>query len=278
MGFTRCSILEQLLEPKLRLELQAALQVIRRGFDVVVYSRDFEVREIFKDMVTKDPAASGFLFGESFFFFEELDRNEVRTKPYFLVSDEPLPSGSGFMAVDLPGVEALLPSLSNIVITVLKYFHQEELLDVFDGKRMGRVREVLMRKGISLAIDAIVRQAFHLGVEGDEMAAERAIDEILTPTIGEERRIDIPCEAPAELATRLFRALVVRDGAPHVFIKAALSWYVVNGMGRGLSDASKLLKISRTTLQEHLRLARIQGVDRFFATAIEPTPSFESLR
>lgn len=276
MGFTRSSILLQLLQPKLALEIDGALSVVRQGFDVVVRVRDSDVREVFKELMRGSVATGEFNLGESFFCFEESERFGRREKPFLLISDETLPEGSGFVSLELPGVEALLPSLSAIVITVLKYFNQEELIDVFDGKHKSFIREILLRKGISAAVDAVVRISFHVGIEGDCNAGERITDEILTLSAGSGARIDVPCESLADLATRFFRVMLSKEGNPHVFMKSALSWFVVNAMGHSISEASRVLNISRTTLQDHLRVARIQGVDRFFSTAIEPTLLQES--
>jgi hypothetical protein len=276
MGFTRSSILLQLLQPKLSLEIDGALSVVRQGFDVVVRVRDADVREVFKELMRGVSSTCEFRLGESFFCFEEFERFGGREKPFLLISDEALPEGSGFVSLELPGVEALLPSLAAIVTTVLKYFNQEELMDVFDGKNKNLIREVLVRKGISAAVDAIVRISFHVGIEGDNNAGERIADEILTLSSGNGIRADIPCESLADLASRFFRVMLSKEGNPHVFIKSALSWFVVNGMGHSVSEASRVLNISRSTLQDHLRVARIHGVDRFFSTAIEPTLIQES--
>jgi len=182
------------------------------------------------------------------------------------------PPRAGYAAIpfELPPLEELLPSPSAMVSQILSSTQLERYMDAFDGRKMALLKRVLDQSGPEVFFDAIVHVAYLAGYRGDDDAAlaelERRVSE---PPNKFGRAKSAEQKGPgAALADRielgaLFDKLIERPD-PHDLLKAALAHYVFHGRKVTQSEASGILKVSRSTLQAHLQLAERLNVAEFF--------------
>ncbi len=283
MSVVRFGLLQEIMAPKIMPEIDAILDDVRSNFDVAVLLHNDESRDVFKTLITEraQTPSSEFVLATSVAEVKELARRSQR-KCIVYVSEESLPAGAGFMVRQMPPMPTFLPSLSLIVSYALREFRQESFIDVFDGKRMVHLKEVLRFAGLSATLDAIVKVAYFAGFEGNDSLADKTLREIvflakqnylgvkkermllnrneeLFPGVGQVNRA-----SPAIHAQNFFQQLLGSEQSPHAFAKLALSFYTVHGLGHSITKASRLLAVSRTTLHEHLRLAHACGMEKYF--------------
>lgn len=231
------------------------LSSCRHGFDVAVQGASREVLWVFENRLRSA------LRGGDSIQIQHLNvpplgsRESSRTqgeRTVLLTFGGP-PIGLGFIPAELPSLEKCLPPFHKTIGMILEHWHQEMHEDLFDGPCVVRLKAVLDQAGLLALIDAVVRYAFFVGIHGDEASALRSLEVLQEPSVsplfGETDEL-----FPETNAEAFFRSALNQD-KPHVFAKAALSCWVVHGLGCSVAEASRRLKVSRTTVQQHLRLA-----------------------
>jgi hypothetical protein len=271
MSSVRVDLVRKLLLPRVLVEYETIHGLLHRNFDVVVRSHSDEAGELFESVVGErvQKVRAGFLLAHSLAQVRELDA-EGRTKAILCMSQEPLPVGSGLVERYVSQSASYLPSFSQVVMQILEHFRISEYADIFDGRKMRQLKEILGIYGIGMLIDVVVQVAYHGGVEADDFAATRVLlERLANPPVEKKlnRSREVAGDDPAIHARRFFRHLISHHQDPHDFAKVALSYYAVHGLGHNVSSAGRILNISRTTIHDHLSQAERAGVDKYFGFA-----------
>lgn len=264
MPVFRQKLLFTLIQRKTEIELDHVFQLMSQGFDVAIKSDTPEVlvgaRFWLEQTLEKR--------GQPFHLLDTLADIErilnehtgeaVVNCPFVLLTSEDPPVGTGFVVYCLPDLPNLMPPTVHVVAQVLNFFQMETYLDVFDAPKMTYLKAIASELGIAALIDTVVQTAYIAGFLGDD---EKAVEYLSQVDLRADRHSGQFGEDPiVASAGRLFRHALKQGHQPHCFLKAALSYYVVSNQGHSMTQASRVLNISRTTLQEHLRLAEKLGV------------------
>jgi hypothetical protein len=265
MGAFRSDLLHHLLAPRMTVEFDSICRLLRKNFDIVVRLSDDEGREVFSRIARERACDPMFPF-EVVSSFDDAFRHIVgdNRKSVLCLSQEPLPKGSGFVERHVLPAGSFLPPLSTVVMEILKHLRLDVHMDVFDGRRMRHMKDVLREFGLSGLVDAVVQVVYLAGVEANDAAAECYLASVLPKVEPPQKTVQQPaCLAQSAHAQKFFHDLLSGDKDPHSFFKASLSYYVVHGMGHSVLSASRLLKISRNTVADHLALAEQSGVEQY---------------
>lgn len=264
---------QNLLQPGLSPDLEHILNMAGHGFDVQVFSKDPLIGAVSLRILEERLAIlQGTGIARS---RDDLDAQskldmeaQGRLRNYIVVSNETFPRGYGLIGYCLSRPEITQAQVARMTGKVLRHFRLETFEESFDAERVALLREVLRRAGLEVFVDAVVRIAFDSGFQGKIDLSVDALEAVLSqvPQQDEPKRLE------ENAAVNAFFDRIMRESdEPHSFMKAALSFYVVRGQGVSISKASRHLNLSRTTLQEHLRLAERYGVARLFT--VEGTQS-----
>jgi hypothetical protein len=263
-------LIQRLIGPRLEAEVNSICTILR-SFDLWVQCPSPEVQEVLLKYLVQEQELSPFAFSLAQTWNEVVTltakSNELRLQngsTYMVyVGNEPLPQGSGFGVYKVGNMDELLPSMPSTILTILKHFHHEMYMDVFDAENVGLLREALRVRGLAVTIDAVNQIALKAGFLGHESEAKRYLHALANPSFSLDNPKDGVGSAlpPAE---SVFLSVLAQTQQPHSFLKAALSYYTVKTHGNSMSRASRRLNISRTTLQEHLKLAEQMEVHRIF--------------
>ncbi|MBX9704190.1 MAG: hypothetical protein K2X39_08565 [Silvanigrellaceae bacterium] len=152
----------------------------------------------------------------------------------------------------------------NLIQLGYEYFKLDIYLDVFDSLKLLRLKQVARLQGIGALIDAVVQTAYLAGYQGNNDKAQSYLDKALL-----HQDLNKNLGFPLEKCAEIFLSHVLSMGnSAHTFLKSCLSYYAVSKKGHNMSHASRLLSISRTTLNEHLRIANQLGVCEFLEGSI----------
>lgn len=176
------------------------------------------------------------------------------------------PKGTGAILFELPALENLLPSPATMVSTLLANTGLERFVDAFDGARMTSLKKVLERYGLDVFFDCVVQTAYLGGYKGDVEAADRRLEQLLKPPNESEGSPQKSKMLPVQHGLS-FEGLIeqlLRHPEPHDVLKAALAHYAFHRKNVSQAEASRLLKISRSTLQAHLQMAERLKVHEYF--------------
>ncbi|NBO37163.1 hypothetical protein EBU99_01125 [bacterium] len=172
----------------------------------------------------------------------------------------------GSIVFELPTIEALLPSPASMVTLLLEGAGLGRFIDAFDGRKMAQLRKILELNGVEQFFDAVIQVAYLAGFKGDDAEAHRLLERVII----EERRtneddssvISGDCTLNHTLV-RLFETLI-NFPDPHDVMKATLAHYVFHRRNVSQAEASRILKVSRSTLQAHLQMAERLNVAGIF--------------
>lgn len=193
---------------------------------------------------------------------EVTDQLGSLTKPVLYLCVGQIPSGLISVRFSLPSMKSLLPSVSTIVTSVLESMCLERYIDSFDGRTMSSLRRIFERRGITLLLDAIIQVVYLAGVQGDETGSMRYL-ELVMGEADESGLEPITESRPSTLESLLDAIMATHD--PYDTLKATLAHHAFVGRRCSQAEASRSLKVSRSTLQSHLNLAERLNVAKLFA-------------
>jgi hypothetical protein len=187
------------------------------------------------------------------------------------------PRGFAAVTFPLPPLASLLPSAAAMVTQILEATRLDKYIEAFDGKILAQLRKILESSGPDVFLDAVIQTAYLAGFRGDEKTAgdnlEKLVQSKSRPFQGYLQTPSTPASMTRHGAswdnlqensvTTLFEQLLQQPD-PHDVFKAALAHYVIYGRNVTQTEASRILKVSRSTLQAHLRLAEQLNVTNFF--------------
>lgn len=254
MTAIRPKLLERLIGKKLYAQLDQFLALAEQGFDVAVQLPSQDIHEVFLGMCERELRARQLPYSvastwEAAAKEKQRQDAELEHTPLLYVSLELPPPGSGFIAFNLTSVESLLPSISATVSRILEHAGLAMYLDVFDARKMSRIKSISSAHGLGALIDVVVQTAYLGGFSANEQAVEQYLDSY-------SGKHDKGPQTGGRMSfTALINDLLKSTQSPHCYLKAALSYYVVRSQGNSMTRASRILNISRTTLQQHLLLA-----------------------
>ena len=263
MKAIRPKLLESLIGKKLYAYLERALELAERNFDVALQFTAPDVQDVLLAMCEAELRARHLPFAVATSWdsaHEEKRRQdeEVEHASLIYLGSEIPPVGSGFISIAVPSVETLLPSTNATVSRILEHAGLETYLDVFDAKKMAKIKNIASTHGLGMLIDAVLQTAYLSGFSGNEQGAEEYLNCFSSKTYGLQRT-----KGNVSFVT-LIEDVVRSSQSPHCYLKAALSYYIVRSQGNSMTNASKVLNISRTTLQQHLRLAEKFKIHELF--------------
>jgi len=275
-----------ILKRRLDVEAQRWIGALDSGFDVAVVSPDRVLLEVVQDylqasikrfattrvpivddqkhMESAEPSGPGSVAPAV-----QQSRGAV-SRPQLSLHLRTPRAGYAAIPFELPLLEDLLPSPSAMVSQILSSTQLDRYIDVFDGPKMSLLKKVLEQSGPEVFFDAIVQVAYLSGYRGDDDAALASLEQRVSQPpkkFGRARSMEVKGLGTA-LPDRvdlgaLFDKLIERPD-PHDLLKAALAHYVFHGRKVTQSEASRILKVSRSTLQAHLQLAEQLNVAEFF--------------
>lgn len=268
MSSTRSKLISILVKKKLYEEIDQIILTSKQGFDVHVKTDFPEVEKILIELLSLEIKSHSYntrLIQDPKYLNIEVEDSggnfELVFSQTIYVNSNPLKSGSGFVTFNVRSPDYLLSSVSSAIESILKYFGLSIFLDVFDANKLSRLKIVARNFGLGSLIDAVVQTAYLSGFQGDSEQAQKYLDNIQFNYDYKSNLNEISIEKCAE---KFFSYAVIRGDDAHLFVKSCLSYYAVKFQGFSITKASQILQISRTTLQEHLKLADRLGVSNFF--------------
>lgn len=273
----RNAFLSHIVKRRLDLELQRWTAALNQRFDVAILCPSAELQELVTSFLERNTPLLGrvqqirihHLAAEDSGEYESLktpppDEGGPQLPTIYVCHGASL-RGCGAIAFELPGLESLLPSAANMVITLLESAGLERFIDAFDGRKMSQLKKILDSNGVEDFFDAVVQVAYFVGFRGDEKGADAYLEGIQSKQWDAPGQPSTGLNQPLSLE-KLFEQLVDLPD-PHDTLKAALAHYVFNRRRVSQAEASRILKVSRSTLQSHLQLAEHLKVARYFGPA-----------
>lgn len=284
MSYSVSRFLYSVLKRRLDMESQRWFAALESGFDVVVVA---EERLLFA-IIPQYLSQSSIRQSKSKFRFQNFstpdaathdnisfDQNLNRAKfedvlpRISLHSCEP-PPGHAAIVFRVPSLMSLLPTPSTMVLQILESSKLERYVEAFDGQKMVTLRRMLEKAGPECFFDGVIQIAYLAGYRGDDAAAfealraieARALDELAMGPKKGDRLPSAPLKRADALGAVFEKFIQLPD--PHDVLKAALAHYVLQSRKITQAEASRLLKVSRSTLQAHLQLAERLNVAAFF--------------
>jgi DNA-binding protein Fis len=273
--------LSLVLRRRLDAEAQRWFTAIESGFDVVVITSEPILQDAVKEYLENTPKfaantnlkvmALGCVVHPKLSGLSEPQTRRAesqRQRTLTLCSGKP-PAGTAAVPFRLPDLQELLPSPSAMTGQFLECTGLERFMEVFDGQKMALLRKLLEMRGPEHFFDAIVQVAYLSGYRGDDESA----NDYLTHRMAEAEEVvresnkRFPSGSGGDLnpvdVCSIFDRFIELD-EPHDVLKAALAHYVFNKRNVTQTEASKILKVSRSTLQAHLQLAERLNVAELF--------------
>lgn len=182
-------------------------------------------------------------------------------RPVLYLCAGQVPSGLIAVRFSLPPLKSLLPSVGSMVTKVLESMSLDKYIDCFDGKTMSSLRRILEHKGVTQLLDSIIQVAYLAGVQGDETSSMRYLELVMDKSdmAGLE---EVAEKRPSSLESLLDAFMATHD--PYDTLKATLAHHAFVGKRVSQAEASRSLKVSRSTLQSHLSLAERLNVAKLF--------------
>jgi len=252
-------------------------EALKMNFNVVVCCETDELAEIVRAAVdqlmtvgafkylaackqhTSDGWVTGLRGGSRSSAVEERGSAE---KPVLFVCSAIVPVGLVAVRFDLPSMRSLLPGMGTIVMQVLEQMSLERYIDCFDGKTMSALKKVLDLRGVTPLLDAVIQVAYLAGVLGDEGQSQQYLDGLTSQAAMNAGQTQAPTANP-QLDQILDTFMATHD--PYDTLKAALAHHAFVRKKVSQAEASRNLKVSRSTLQSHLSMAERLNVARFFS-------------
>lgn len=273
----RNAFLSHIVKRRLELELQRWIAALNQRFDVAIVCPSADLQELVTSFLEQNTPHLGRIqqvgpyhlasdaFDEHGFAKTSAPAEGGPQRPTIYVCHGANLRGCGAIAFELPTLQSLLPSAANMVITLLESSGLERFIDAFDGRKMSQLKKILDANGVEDFFDAVVQVAYFVGFRGDEKRADVYLEGVQSKQWKDLAQFSSGINQPLSL-DKLFEQLVDLPD-PHDTLKAALAHYVFNRRHVSQAEASRILKVSRSTLQSHLQLAEQLKVARYFGPA-----------
>ena len=158
-----------------------------------------------------------------------------------------------------PSESALMGSVARAVMVSLEHFNALHFVDGFDGPVVSALRQIAKSQGVVQFVEAVSAHIEHCKEPGDQpQDAVAWMRDGFSPLGRKGASVGDPIAgALADQSVTLvgFLDRVRQSPDPHTYIKALLSYVSYIKSNKNASKASRELKISRTTLHDHLRVA-----------------------
>ena len=267
--------LAELLEPTLARHAAVWSEAIAMGFNVAVRCESDELGHIvFKssgkiEILPKStsvnwlPASAARELEMGVHRSEQVSdsRRGPGPTPSLFICSNLVPNGLVAVRFDLPPLRALLPGVGTIVTQALAHLKLDRYTDCFDGKTMSALKKILEAKGVVPLLDAVLQVAYLGGVMGEEAQSQAYLDTMTSS----EALSELPQDSRTQLDldSLLDRFMATHD--PYDTLKAALAHHAFVRKKVSQAEASRNLRVSRSTLQSHLNMAERLNVARFFS-------------
>ena len=267
MHKSKVKLIKELVKKRVEEEVNHILNIIKSGFDVHVKVESRDIQEIIQERLESEQNNQFLCFhivtdplqlDEK---YETIISKQSTIIPTVLIHPDTIKYGLGFIIYKVSSPELLISSPASAIEKILEHFALDIYIDVFDSEIFRKLKLIAKHLGLNCFIDAVVQTAYLGGFKGSYSSATEYLDHILINYDELYSSSDISLEKCAE---NLFAYTLMQGLDAHGFLKAALSFYTVRKKGFTMTKASQLLQISRTTLQEHLKLAEKLGVSNFF--------------
>ena len=263
---SRSKLIASIIKKKLYEDVDQILSISRQGFDVFAQVDFPEVQSLLIHLLEQEQKINSreFRIVENKLDFQINTSNCADEEEHFMptvhVGEQKLDSGYGFVFYHVRSPDQLLGNVAAAVEMILEHFNLEFYIDVFDSKKLSRLKQIARVQGIRSLIDAVVQTAYYGGYKGDSECAQSYLDRAEFLTDADKMEEEIPLE---NCAKKFLSHVVTHGEDAHSFIKSCLSYFVVTKQGHTMTRASQILSISRTTLLEHLKIASQLGVSSF---------------
>lgn len=184
-----------------------------------------------------------------------------RRSPVLYICSRSVPHGLIAVRFDLPSIRSLLPGVGVLVGRTLEHLSLERYTDCFDGKTMSILKRILETHGVIQLLDAIIQVAYLGGVLGDETRSRQYL-ESAAQEISVTGQGGASTNTGLNLETLLDSFMATSD--PYDTLKAVLAHHAFVRKKVTQAEASRNLRVSRSTLQSHLHMAERLNVARFF--------------
>ncbi len=265
MILSRAKLISSIIKKKLYEEIDQILSISRQGFDVFAQVEFPEVKSLLIELLEQELKINS----REFKIIECTKENILKANeriedehflPTVMIGEQRIDSGYGLVHYQVCSPDQLLGNVAVAIEMILEHFKLEFYIDVFDAKKLSRLKHIARAQGVRALIDAVVQTAYYGGYKGDQDVAQAYLDraEFLTDATNFDQDI------PLENCAKKFLSHVISYGQDsHLFLKSCLSYFVVNKQGHTMTRASQILSISRTTLHEHLKIADQLRVSSF---------------
>ena len=262
---SRAKLIASIVKKKLYEEVDQILAISRQGFDVFAQVEFPEVKSLLVQLLEEELKINSREFRlyacpEDQRIEDVLFDEDEHFMPTVMVGEHKIDSGYGFVHYQVRSPDQLLGNVAAAIEMILDHFNLEFYIDVFDAKKLSRLKQIARVQGVRSLIDAVVQTAYYGGYKGDSDCAQSFLDR--AEFLNDASRLEE--EIPLENCAKKFLSHVLTYGEDaHSFVKSCLSYFVVSKQGHTMTRASQILSISRTTLQEHLKIASQLGVSSF---------------
>ena len=267
MSVLRSALLRSIIETKLEVVVCHIERLAQHGFDVSVCSSLPEISECLHTILSQNGSvlarkievASNYEDAKK--ILKNQDTNAFVAPLVFIHS----PSDSlpvGFVRCPLPDLCDLLPSIPQVINCILEYYSLSVYIDIFDREKLISLKNIALECGFTALVDAVIQTCYLAGFSGDEHQAGLFLRNFNEQIQGSVNKSVVH---PHDVSRQFFNYVLDQKTQPHIFLKAALSYFVVQVKGLTSTRASRLLEISRTTLIEHLKLADELEISKLFS-------------
>lgn len=264
--------LVSIIERRLETESQRWLAAVKSGFSVAVICHEKEVLMVIEGFISRRPQLAN-LRNPSTPPGDELpltQRDVARSSTATRLSiycGHPKP-GLGAIGFEIPPLLELLPPASTMVVQILENTQLEKYIDAFDGKKMSLLKKILESSGPERFFDAVVQVAYLAGYRGEDVQAYQTLEKAYNQIENSKKNGHLTKSGNSDhgnpSAMELVFDKIIALPDPHDVLKASLAYYVFHGRNLTQSEASRILKVSRSTLQSHLQLAEHLNVAEYF--------------
>lgn len=270
----RRAILSHLMTHRLEKELQSWKNALSHNFDVAVICQSSELQRLLFDYLTNQDNLSAHIQLMETWYENTIDSSRSIKSPSdgepttsnlrtLYIALNQIPRGCAAVVFELQPLEALLPGPATMITMLLEAAGLDRFIDAFDAQKLSQLKRIIERGGIDDFFDAVIQVAYIVGFRGDDAQAANYLESTIVRITEASVQARNTSERASTSLENLFDQLV-RLPDPHDTLKAALAHYVFHRRRVSQAEASRILKVSRSTLQSHLQLAERLKVAAYF--------------
>lgn len=275
----RRAILGHLLKRRFDLEIQSWRNALKQNFDIMILCPSSELQGLVADYLTSqsnllariqlilppnDCPSESLLPLRPNACPQGYEREATpQVERVIYVSAHQTPRGCAAVVFPLQSLEKLLPGAATMITMLLESVGLDRFIDAFDSQKLVQLKRIIERRGIDDFFDSVIQVAYIVGFRGDEKHATEYLESVLTKASDVARQPTELRESTPTSLDKLFEQLIELPD-PHDTLKAALAHYVFHRRRVSQAEASRILKVSRSTLQSHLQLAERLKVATYF--------------